>query len=87
MTSNFNKDVKSADGCAIVVGFVLVMIVAAVGISALVAMLFMWAWGLFMVPVFGLSLLSFQEAFGAIALLLVIRFMLAPTSIKRSVGK
>lgn len=87
MTSNFNKDVKSVDGCAVVTGFILVMILAGAGIIALVAMAFMWAWGIFMVPVFGLPLLSFQEAFGALTILLIIRFMLAPTSIKRTTAK
>jgi hypothetical protein len=87
MTSNFNKDVKTADGCAVVVGFTLLMIVAFSGIAAIVAMILMWAWSLFMVPVFGVPLLSFQEALGAIMLLGILRLMLAQTTIKKTTAK
>lgn len=59
-------------GMFIVLPLVFILVLSAV-IGA-VSVLLMWAWGLFMTPVFDLPLLSFQQAFGAIVLLLIIRF-------------
>ena len=52
------------------------------------AVLLMWGWGMFMVPVFGLAELTFQQAFGGIILLAVIRlFAMKSSSNTNSITK
>lgn len=71
MTSRINAAQKR--GCAWLVGTVVGVILIGAGLIALTSILFMWAWGLFMAPVFDLPLLSFPEAFGGVLLLTIVR--------------
>jgi hypothetical protein len=51
------------------------------------AVLLMWGWSLFMVPVFGLAELTFQQAFGGVILLGVIRLFAMRSSNTNSITK
>ena len=85
MSSNFNtKKVTTAEGCGAIAGIILLVILAITGMLALISIVFMWAWGAFMVPVFDLPYLDFKEAFGALVLISVLRLGVAPIGYKRT---
>lgn len=69
---------RKYNGPALLVGIISVVIflsALSIGYVTLLSLVWMFGWGLFMVPIFGLPALSFQEAFGAIWLLWVIAFL------------
>lgn len=63
------------DKFATLVGIILAAVVLSAGLMALFAVLLMWAWAGFMVPVLGLPLLSFYEAFCGTVLLTMVAFV------------
>lgn len=60
-------------GCLVAIPLIIVVIS---GVSAFASVALMWSWGLFVNPIFGLPLLSFQQAFGAIIFLIILRTFL-----------
>lgn len=65
-------------------GLVVAVLVLSWALGAVIAM---WAWGLFMVPVFGLPELNFTEAFGLILLLALVRLYATRSNTEGKVRK
>lgn len=68
-----NRTMEVWEAILVTVGVLLMLMALVLGIWAVGAMVLMWAWSLFIVPVFGLPLLNFSQAFGAVLLLVLIR--------------
>lgn len=62
------------------------VVISSAAVIAVATLPFMWAWGLFVTPVFGLPLLSFAEGFGAMAILGIVSVFFKFT-VKRTVGE
>ena len=81
---NNNDSVNPGCGAVLVtfIGVMVFAVLATVAAIAVVTLPFMWAWGAFMAPVFGLPLLSFSQAFAAVLMLGIVS-VLFKTSVRR----
>jgi|WetSurMetagenome_2_1015567.scaffolds.fasta_scaffold949102_2 hypothetical protein len=85
MNSPRNEVRDATLGC---IALVILVPLAIVGIMALGSLLLMWAWSTFVTPIFGLTLLSFQQSFAAITVMFILRvFMFNTFGYNRKAGK
>ena len=76
MTRPVAKTIPKEKTIAMLIGIFVASVLAFAALFAVISVAFMWAWGVFMTPVFGLITLSFQQAFGAVLLFWMVGFVL-----------